>query len=134
MQENTANYSPTEESTLTPKQQLLIAALIAGNSIVVAAKAVGIAERTAHTWLKLAHFQENYKAAKQAVYDEALGELRDGVKEAIDTLKSNLKALEPAIQVRAAHILLTQAIQVHSIQQLEERIQELEEALKAKMV
>jgi len=33
----TANDSPTEESELTPKQEQFIAALVAGNSIVVAA-------------------------------------------------------------------------------------------------
>ncbi len=130
----TANDSPTEESSLTPKQEQFIAALVAGNSIVVAAKAVGIGEKTAHRWLKQPLFQEAYKAAKQAVYDEALEGLRDGTKEAIDTLKSNLKALEPAVQVRAAHIILTQSIQVHKIEVLEQRIQELEEALKASRV
>jgi len=130
----TANDSPTEESELTPKQEQFIAALIAGNSIVVAAKAVGIGEKTAHRWLKQPLFQDAYKAAKQWVYDEALEGLRDGTTEAIDTLKSNLKALEPAVQVRAAHISLTQSIQVHKIEVLEQRIQELEEALKASRV
>jgi len=128
------NVSPTEESSLTPKQEQFIAALVAGNSIVVSAAAVGISEKTAHVWLKLPHFQQAYRDAKQFVYDEALEGLRDCTKEAIDTLKSNLKALEPAVQVRAAHIILTQSIQVHKIEVLEQRIQELEEALKASRV
>lgn len=124
------NYSPTEESELSVKQQQLIAALIAGNHIVVAAKAVGIAEKTAHTWLKKPHVQEAYRAARQAVFDESLDELRDGVSLAIAALKRNLTAIEPAVQVRAAHIWLTQAIQVHKMEQLEARLQELEEMVK----
>jgi phage terminase small subunit len=125
------NVSPTEESELSIKQEQFIAALIAGNPIVVSAKAVGINERTAHRWFKQPHFRAAYQEAKQAVFDEALEGLRDGTKEAIDTLKSNLKALEPSVQVRAAHIILTQSIQVHKIEVLEQRIAELEEALKA---
>jgi hypothetical protein len=131
MQESAGKCSSEENSELSVKQEQFIAALIAGNSIVVAAKAVGIAERTAHNWLKQPAFQDAYRAAKQVVYDDALEGLRDALSEAIGTLKSNLKALEPAIQVRAAHIILTQSIQVHKIEVLEARIQELEEALKA---
>jgi len=39
-----------------------------------------------------------------------------------------------AIQVRAATVWLTQAVQIHKMEELEARLQELEEALKAKMV
>ncbi len=126
----------TEESELSPKQEQFIAALVAGNSIVVAAKAVGIAERTAYNWLKLPHFQSAYQAAKQWAFDESLGELRDNVNLAIATLKRAMTndTIDPAVQVRAANIWLQNAIQIHSMQQLEERLQELEAALKAKMV
>jgi len=131
MQDFAENCSSGENSELTVKQQQFIAALIAGNTIIIAAKVAGISERTAHNWLKLPRVQAAYKAAKSSVYDEALEGLRDSVSQAIDTLKSNLKAIEPAVQVRAAHIILTQSIQVHKIEALEARIQELEEALKA---
>jgi len=45
MQENT---SPTSDLKITPKQDKLIAALLAGNSIVVAAKMPGCNEAAAH--------------------------------------------------------------------------------------
>ena len=137
----TANDSLTEESELTPKQEQFIAALVAGNSIVVAAAAVGIGEKTAHRWLKQPLFQGVYKAAKQWAFDEALSELRDNVNLAIATLKRNMTNDEEvpstqvrAIQVRAATVWLTQAVQVHKMEELEARLQELEAALKAKMV
>lgn len=126
-----ANFSSTEENELSPKQHQLIAALVAGNDIKTSAKAIGIAERTAHTWLKQSTFKKAYQEAKQAIFDETLEGLRECTTEAISTLKRNLTAEEPAVQVRAAHILLTQSIQVHKIEQLEQRIAELEEALKA---
>src|SRR5258708_4623766 len=104
------NVSPTEESELSVKQEQLITALIAGNSIVVAAKAVGIAERTAYRWFQLPHFQEVYKGAKQIAYDHALEGLRDNVTQAIDTLKRNMTADEPAVQIRAAHLYLAHSL------------------------
>jgi phage terminase small subunit len=125
------NYNSTEETELSVKQEQFIAALIAGNSIVVSAKAVGIAEKTAHAWLKKPHVQAAYKSAKQAAFDEVLEGLRECASAAISTLKSNLTALETSVQVRAAHIILTQAIQVHKMNELEARIAELEEMVKA---
>jgi phage terminase small subunit len=131
MQDFAGNCNSEENSELTIKQQQFLSALIAGNAIIVAAKVAGVSERTAHNWLKLPHVLAAYQSAKSIAFDEALEGLRDCTKEAIDTLKSNLKALEPAVQVRAAHIILTQSIQVHKIELLEARIAELEEALKA---
>src|SRR6266571_5237469 len=124
--------SPTEESELSVKQQQLIAALIAGNPIVVAAKAVGIAEKTAHAWLKQPHFQDAYRQAKQSVYDDALESLRDSVSQAIDTLKNIMASTEidPAVRVRAANIDLTHSLKVHKFDENELRLQEVEATLK----
>lgn len=132
----TVNDSPTEESELTPKQEQFIAALVAGNAIVVAARAVGIGEKTAHRWLKQPVFKQAYQEAKQAVYDDALEGLRDSLSDAISTLKRNMTSdtVDPAVQVRAAHIYLTQSIQVHKIEEMEAQIRELQEAVKARLV
>ena len=127
-----SNGSSPEEFELTPKQHGLIAALVAGNSIHVAAKIAGVGERTAHTWLKQTTFKKAYQDAKQAAFEESLESLRKCATEAIATLKRNLTAEESAVQVRAASILLSNAIQVHKIEQLEQRIAELEEALKTR--
>lgn len=128
----TGNGSSTEESELSPKQQKLIAALVTGNSITVAAAAAGIGEATAYRWLKLAHFQDAYKAAKQAVYDESLEGLRDNVTQAIDTLKNIMISAEidPAVRVRAANIYLTHSLKVHKVDENEITIKEIEAAVK----
>jgi phage terminase small subunit len=130
------NLQSMKESELSVKQEQFIAALIAGNSIVVAAKVAGISERTAHNWMKLPHIQEAYKEAKSSVFDEALEGLRDHTKGAIDTIKSIMDSAEvdPAVRLRASHIILTQGIQVHKIEQLAEEIAELKEALGASRV
>ena|SRR5256885_5854962 len=131
-----AHDSPTEENELTPKQEQLIASLVAGNIIAVAAKAVGIGERTAYRWLKLPHFQVAYRDAKQVAFNEKLDKLRDGVSIALKTLLKHMTNEEtPAnVQVRCAQIWLEQSIEIHKMSELEARLQELEGALKASRV
>jgi hypothetical protein len=123
------NVSPGEntEQQLSPKQESLIALLLAGVSIVAAAKSVGIAEKTAHKWLKLAHFQAAYKAAQKAIFNQALTGLMLKTSKAINTLDRHMDSeLTPAaVQVRAAQIILEQAIDIHKTAELEEKIAEL---------
>lgn len=123
----------TENSELTEKQEQLIEALLSMPTIEAASKATGISDRTARRWFQLPHFQEAYRIAKSLAFDEALEGLRDHTKSAIDRIKSIMDSAEvdPAVRLRAAHIVLTQSIQVHKIEVLEQRIAELEEALKA---
>lgn len=114
---------------LTPKQQQLIAALIAGNTIQVAAKVAGVGERTAHAWLKLPIFQQEYRAAKQAVFDEKLDMLKDGITTALKTLAKHMtdEDTPPQVQVRAAQIWLEQSLEIHKMQAFEQRLAELEQ-------
>lgn len=130
----TVNDSPTEENELTPKQEQLIAALVAGNSIVVAAKTADIGEKTAHRWLKEPAFKQAYREAKREAFDERLDKLRDGVSIALKTLLSHMTNDEtPAsVQVRCAQIWLEQSIQIHKMSELEAEIQELKDIVKAK--
>lgn len=127
------NVRSTENSELTEKQEMLITALLSLPTIEAASKAVGISDRTARRWFQLPHFQEAYRVAKSLAFDEALEGLRDHTKDAIDRIKSIMDGTEvdPAVRLRAAHIVLQNAIQVHKMEVLEQRIAELEEALKA---
>src|SRR5947209_8587978 len=112
-----ANVSSTanEDEHLSPKQEQLITLLVSGVAIVTAAKNTGVAEKTAHRWLKLPHFQEAYKAAQKQLFDQALTTLMLEVDKAIDALKRNMdgELVPPAVQVRAAQIWLEQAVNMH---------------------
>jgi len=128
------NVRSEQENELTQKQEMLITALLTLPTIEAASKAVGISDRTARRWFQLPHFQAAYKAAKQIAFDDSLSELRDGVKEAISALRRNLTALEPAVQVRAAHIWLQLALETHKMQEIDARLSELEEMVKVRNV
>jgi hypothetical protein len=118
-----------EEKELSPKQHKLIADLVSGKSIKDAAKAVDIAEKTAHVWLKQPLFQQAYQAAKYAAFDERLGMLKDGISIAMKTLLKHMSHEDtPAqVQVRAAEIWIKHSIEIHKMQAVEQRVIELEE-------
>ena len=128
------NDSETQE--LTPKQDTFIAALLAGNSIVVAAKVASIGEKAAHAWLKLPHVQSAYKAAKHTLFDESLSSLMSGIDTAITGIKGIAKDEEtPAnVRLRAYQIWLEQAINLHKMGELEQKVNELELLLKDRTV
>lgn len=122
----------SDQEKTTPKQDTFIQSLLAGNSIVTSAKAVGIAEKTAHLWLKLPSVQKAYRDAQHHVFDEALTGLMLDVGEARATLVAIMKDDEatPSVRVRAAQIILERAIEIHKVSELEEKIAELEQLVK----
>jgi hypothetical protein len=129
----TANDSPPANSEqLTPKQEQLIALLVAGIAIVTAARNIGIGEKTAHRWLKLPHFLAAYKAAQKALFDQALTGLMLKVDKAIDCLDRNMSGddVPAATQVRAAQLILEQSIAVHKMSELEAKVEALESYIK----
>jgi phage terminase small subunit len=118
-----------ENLKTTPKQDAFIQAMLAGKSIVDAAKASGISIRTAHRWLSLPHIQEAQKRAKQQIFDKAISQLMLDVEKARSTLTSIMDDTSApcGARVRAAQILLEQSISIHKMGELEQGIAELKE-------
>lgn len=132
MQDFAGNCSSEENSELSIKQQQFIAALIAGNAIIVAAKVAGISERTAHNWLKQPAFNQVYQDTKQAIFEEELSELREGKKLIRDMLLKHINAeveVTPTSQIQAAKLLLEQYVVVSELAQIKEQLQELQTAI-----
>lgn len=132
MQEMAENSSFTE---LSPKQNKFIQALLAGNTIIVAAKIAKIGERTAYTWLKLPYVQKAYKDAQHEAFNESLVVLMSGTDDALRVLRSLMNDSEtpPAARIRAAQIWLEKAIDVHKMSELEQKVAELEQVLREGM-
>ena len=124
-----------EPVELSIKQQSLISELVAGKTIKDASQSVEISERTAYIWLKQPLFDKEYKTAKQTAYDERMETLRSGVSIALRTLLRHMTSndTKPYVQVQAASIWLQQSIDLNKMQELEERIKELEKDVKEKL-
>jgi hypothetical protein len=123
-----APEQPTEETALTVKQEQFITSLLAGNSIQVAARAASVNEKTADRWLKLSHVQKALRDAQRAIFEAAVFCIISDVSEARATLRGIMTNTEvPATtRVRAAQILLEQAIALRKANEMEARIAALE--------
>ena len=114
---------------LNRKQEQAIAALLSASSIKAAADVCGMAEITLWRWLQLPDFQTAYRAARRQVVERAVSELQAACGEAVETLKRNLHCENPAVEIRAARIILEQGIKGVELMDLQERVERLEAML-----
>jgi hypothetical protein len=117
-----------QEEKLSSKQEMFIEALLAGHTILDAAKMVQIGERTAHRWLHNPSVDKAYRDAQRRIFDESLNYLQTDISDArqvlVDIMKDPLVA--PGVRVRSAQIILEMSLETHRIAELEQRIEELE--------
>jgi hypothetical protein len=114
---------------LTRKQDDAIAALLSTATIKEAADATKIGVATLYRWLQLPEFAAAYRAARREVVEHAITELQSATSEAVATLRRNLNCRNEAVEVRAASIVLEQAIKGVELMDLQERVEKLEALL-----
>jgi phage terminase small subunit len=118
-----------DSAKLTRKQELFITALLAEDTIANAANKAGISEATALRWMKLPSFQEEYRQARRAVFDQAISAMQRLAITAVATLSRNLEAdAPPAVQVAAAKVILEHA-KTANLEEILERLARLEAAI-----
>jgi hypothetical protein len=117
---------------LTPKQHKALAALLSEPTVKAAAANVGIGERTLHTWLREPAFDEAYTDARHEAVHLAVGRLQNATGVAVDALIEVLDtAYTPApaaVRVSAAKAIIEYAIRFRELDELENRIAQLEQA------
>ncbi len=116
----------TGRTKLGRKQEQAIAALLSEPNHEAAAHKAGIAESTLTRWLTLPEFAAAYRAARQRVLEDAIGELRRGGREAAETLRASLKTDRAGDRIRAADVLLNHLFRAVELGELAERIAALE--------
>jgi hypothetical protein len=114
---------------LSRKQDDAIAALLSTSSIKDAAKACGVSDASLWRWLQLPDFAAAYRLARRQVVERAVSELQAACGEAVETLKRNLHCEQAAVEIRAAQIILEQAIKGVELIDLQERVERLESLL-----
>lgn len=101
--------------------------LASGVTFKETAKRVKCNERSISLWKKQPAFLEAIEQAEDDLYADALRLLKKSMKPAITTLLRNLEAKTPYVQVAAASKLIDSAMEVHSLQSLEQRLQAVED-------
>jgi kynurenine formamidase len=91
-----------------------------------AAAQAKVSEVTLWRWLQDEDFAKAYRAARRQVVERAVSELQAAASEAVETLKRNLHCENPGVEIRAAQIVLEQAVKGIELIDLQERVERLE--------
>jgi hypothetical protein len=91
---------------------------------------VGIAPKTLLRWLQVPEFQAAFRAAKWAVYSQAIGRLHQMSTAAVSTLGKVMvdPSTPAAVKVRSADSILNHTTKAIETENLEARLTELERA------
>jgi len=114
---------------LSRKQEQGIRALLLQPTLVDAATAIGVDERTLRRWLRDdAVFQMAYREARRAVVQHAIVQVQRATGEAVETLRSVMQDAEASASARvsAAKAILDTAVKAVELEDLEARITALE--------
>jgi hypothetical protein len=109
-------------------KEAAIQALLVQPTIELAAEASGISRTTLYRFLAQEEFQRLYKQAKSRVLDETINRLRNASLEAVEVLVevSNDVSATSSARVSAARSIIDLALRAKQIEDIEERLQELE--------
>jgi hypothetical protein len=116
---------------LSRTKEKAIAAVLSKSTIKEAAKQAGVNEVTLWRWLQDEDFAKAYRTARRQVVERAVSELQGACGEAVETLKRNLHCEQAAVEIRAAQIILEQAVKGVELMDLQERVERLEALLDA---
>lgn len=117
---------------ITPKQHKFIAALIQADTTQAAIDEVGVSKNAAYRWLKDPDFMKELRQARRDVLFHATGTLTAATDSAVQTLAMIMKdKSQPATsRVQAARIILDTAFNALQADDLQERIEQLEQNTK----
>jgi hypothetical protein len=118
---------PSPGSRLSLRQARFLAALLTHDAISDAAQATGIAETTAHTWLKLKHFDDEYARARKKIVRHALAQVQRLTSKAVHTLDQLMDGQAANVQAYAARTVLDIALRAVTYDDHEQRLNALEE-------
>lgn len=117
------------KSELTASQQRGIVALIECNSVEEAAKRIKVSKGTIYNWLKQGYFKDRLEEEREVAFREGLDTIKGATAKAARTLVGLLESKDENTKRLAAQQILSFALKVAEIQDLEERINRIEETL-----
>jgi hypothetical protein len=110
----------------------IILALLEHSSLEKAAAALGMSPVTVWRWMQKPEFQEAYRKARREAFSRSLGRLQHSSAAAAATLVRIMldQSMPAASRVRAADCVLGHSARYLELEDLEARIQQLEEKVK----
>src|SRR5437764_1056473 len=111
---------------LSRLQTRAIAALLSAPTQADAARQVGVSDRTLRNWLQRPLFRASLAQAAKDMMAVTLSRLQAVTHGATDTLIRSLTCGKPATEVRAAELILANAMRVAELLDLQQRVEALE--------
>ena len=116
------------------KQEEAIAALLTQRNIEEAARVTGIGSTTLVRWLQMPEFQAAYRDARRAAFSQSIARLQQASSAAVSVLVKIM--VDPdaptSSRVRAADVVLERASKAIELEDLDQRIAELEGKAKSR--
>jgi AcrR family transcriptional regulator len=109
----------------TNKEKAL-AALLKNSTISEAAKDCGLSAETIYRYLKDKEFISDYRNARRQVVENSITQLQQASGEAVETLRRNLSCSNPQAEIRAAQIILDNALKGVELVDILERLETIE--------
>lgn len=126
------NGTEIEKETLTAKQLNAIPIILKADSLDAAAKEARIGRETIYRWMRQKHFKEMIEKKRQELFEEGLNRLRAATDKAALTMIALLDSEDETSRRLAAKDILNFALKAIETQDLEERIERIEDILQKK--
>ena len=115
-------------SRLNPtRDDRLVLAMAGGADVKGAAAEAGMSERTAHRRIRDPEFAKRVAAARDAIWQQAVGQLAGSATEAAETLRELLHSSSEMAKLRAAIAILEEGSRLREVVEIEARLTALEE-------
>ena len=118
------------KETLTDRQLRVIPFLLEAPSIEKGCKRARVGKATVYGWLKEKAFKEELRSQREEVVKGALDTLMANVAKATETLVKHLDSEKENISIRAAENIIEFTQKAIEVDELEKRIESLEERVK----
>jgi AcrR family transcriptional regulator len=110
------------------KFENVIACLLSSDTISQAASAAGISESTIYNYLRNAEFQKQYREVKQQIVSQAASSISTMTRPAIDEMfHLLLNSKSDNTRLKAAELIINYSLQLVTLDEIENRIEQLEE-------
>lgn len=91
-----------------------------------------MSEETLYRYLRDKAFLKDYRSARRAPVESAITQIQKATAEAVEALQRNLHCENPSVEVRAAQIILENAVKGLELIDVIERLEISENAVEAK--
>lgn len=114
-----------DDTDITARQAQALVALMTKPTVRAAAAAAGVSVRTLHYWMRQGAFRRRYRAARDAVVDDAVLILQKSTVAAATALRRCLASDHDGTRVRAAQVILRLAIEVNGLMDMADDLADL---------